>query len=516
MPTPPSLQTFRAEDYDLVIVGAGAAGAVIASRVTENPDRRVLLLEAGPDYNEANLPADLRDGTRNALMSHGWNYHHQPAPNRVRFPMPRGRVVGGSSAVNTCIALRGMPWDYDEWAALGLPEWSWEHCLPAFKRMETDHDVQNEWHGTDGPLPVRRHTPEEWGVWQRAFIDACKEVGYPAGYDSNDPTTTGYGPHAMNKLGGQRISAARAWLTPAVRARPNLTLLSEVEVSRIRFHNREVSGLDVRVAGQILTWACKRVILCAGALQSPTILLRSGVGPRDTLSRLGIEQVVHNPGVGIRLLDHPGAALFAIPKPGVWSPHDPLIQTVCRFTSQLAEGPNDMLMQPGSFVPYRGNDFPLMIVMTQVGKPRGHGKILWDTVAMDKRPRIESRLLVDDHDRSQAIEGLERAWEVTQTSAMRHLGQVVWPPPTAIRRRDRLDSWVRRSCDSGYHPSGTVPMGPDTDPFAATDGRGVVRGVTGLTVADASLMPTIPTSNIHLPTLMMAERFGEWLRPTGA
>src|SRR5215472_6392998 len=171
----------RRPHADTVVVGAGSSGAVIAARATERSDREVWLLEAGPDYpaQEA-LPADLRNGRRNSMLKHDWDFFYRPNERQVLFHFPRGKVVGGSSAVNTCIALRGQPYDYDEWAERGLPDWSWQKCLPAFKRLENDLDIVNEWHAQDGPIPIRRHTPEELTRWNHAFLEACAALGYPA------------------------------------------------------------------------------------------------------------------------------------------------------------------------------------------------------------------------------------------------------------------------------------------------------------------------------------------------
>lgn len=502
-----------AHSAEIVVIGAGSAGSVVAARVTENARRSVLLLEAGPDYAPAELPADLVDGRRNSMTAHDWGYRHTPTTASVVFPFPRGRVVGGSSAVNTCIALRGQPADYDEWAERGLPEWSWAQCLPAFRRIERDLDVDNEWHGSDGPLPIRRHQPVELVPWQAAFVDACKLLGYPECYDSNEPNAHGVGPHAMNKIDGRRISAAEAFLVPAVRSRPNFALRPKAVVRRIIFKNRRVSGVEIGDAHGIETIAADRVVLCAGAINTPGVLLRSGIGPRADVERIGCELVADVPAIGKRLLDHPGTAFFMLPRLfAKTSRHDPLIQTVLRYASDGSHHPSDMLLQPGSKLALPRLNVPLVSLMCAVGKPRQHGVLRIVSTDVRAKPWIESRFLEDERDRALAVDAMQLAYRMAQTAPLRDLARHFWPSPRVLRKRERIDEWIRSACDSGYHPSGTVPMGADGDPEAATDAHGRVRGVHGLTVADASLMPTIPSSNIHLPTLMIGERIGTWLR----
>jgi choline dehydrogenase len=508
-------------DHDLVICGAGSAGGVIAARTSENPRLRVLLVEAGPDYPElAVTPDDLQNGHHNSLRDHDWGFVYQPAAAiRPDVPLPRGKVVGGSSSVNTAIALRGQAEDYDEWAARGLPEWSWARCLPAFIRLETDQDIRSALHGDTGPIPIRRYRDDELVPFQAAAMRGCAAMGFPFCTDHNDPATTGWGPHPMNKQGRLRMGVLLTYVR-AARGRPNLTIRARTTVHRVVIRGGQVAGLEVETDGAVETIDCRAVVLSAGAIQSPAILVRSGVGPRAVLERLGVAVVRDLPGVGARLLDHPAASVALVPGHDVCHLDQPLIQTTLRYTARGSADLNDMQLEPLSFL-QRGLGGPdgapgpalYLGLAAVVEKPRGHGRLVFESADAHAAPRIESCFLEDEWDLERLVEGLELALRLAETGDVRAVsGGLHRPRPEVAASRGALRAWAQRACGSGYHPCGTTPMGADGDPLAVVDQHGRVRGVEGLYVADAGIMPTIPRANTNIPTIMIGERFGEWFR----
>lgn len=497
-----------------IVVGAGSAGAVIAARLSESGEHEVSLVEAGPDYPlVAELAADLRDGRKNSVTAHDWGYRYRPSAKQKTWGFPRGRVVGGSSAVNTCIALRGHPYDYDEWQALGLDGWRFTDCLPAFKRLEHDLDFDNEWHGTSGPLPLRRHPESELSTWSAAFVEASRRLGYPETVDHNDPELpSGVGPHAMNKIGGERISVARAYLGPEVRRRPGLSISADTLARRIVFEGRRFSGLEVERGGERQLLRADRLVVAMGAIATPGLLLRSGIGPRAELARLGVELVVDSPSVGARLLDHPGIGMLLAPRRDIVDRTDPLLQVMLRCSTPGATHPFDLQIQPGNWAQILELEAPVVALLASLGKPRGHGLLRYPSADPGARPIIESRFLDDASDRRALLDAFARLYELARTPELAALSVPLFPPPWILRRRDRMEGFLHQVTGSGYHPSGTVPMSAEKIEEGALDARCRLRGVEGVYVADASVFPTIPSANTNLATIMVGERVGAWLR----
>jgi choline dehydrogenase len=505
-------------EYDDIIVGAGSAGAALAARLSEDPDRAVLLLEAGPDYSVVEqTPSDLMN-TWISAGPHDWGLVANATPTR-EIPYPRGKVTGGSSAVNGHIALRGTPGDFDEWAACGNSEWSFEKVLPFHRKLEDDRDARGDFHGVGGPIWIQRPSPETWQPLNRAFFDAARAAGYAEVWDHNDPQSTGIGPWPRNRRDGVRISTAIGYLAPA-RHRLNLTIRSGVHAHRVILENGRAAGVEIESAGLLQQVSGRRITLSAGAIHSPALLMRSGIGPRDELATHGIKCQVNSPGVGSNLIDHPMVFVVATPVAGI--PHDPQVTNPIgiRYTAAGSDEFNDMQMyvlelfdpnlSPGLVLDL---PVPSISIVPGLQRPRSRGRLRLRSANPNVPPLIDLNYLADPEDMRRMADGVRIAWRLMHEGPLAPmLKEFVNLTTEVVNSDSALETFVRENCTTIFHPVGTAKMGPDNDPTAVVDQYCRVRGVEGLRVVDASIMPNIVRANTNLTCIMIGERVADWMR----
>ena len=528
------------QQFNYVIIGGGSAGAVLAARLTENPMIRVCLVEAGSsDRNPfIHIPFGLSLLARFDSIGWGYNTEPQPALNDRELFWPRGKTLGGSSSINAMCYIRGQAEDYDHWAAQGADGWDFESVLPYFKRAENYCGGADEYHGVGGPLDVNnlRHTAEV----SDAFVNAARYVDLPVREDFNRRDREGLGYYQVTQRNGQRCSTAKAYLTDA-RQRGNLIIITSALAERVLIKQQRATGVQVRCKGRAMRlMASREVILSAGAINSPHLLMLSGIGPASELEDKGIYVQQDLPGVGKNLQDHLDAIVQYRSKQPLGYPIAArmlprYIKAACRylfkrdyiFSSNVAEGGGFVRSSLAQASPDIQFHF-LPAILQDHGRrfvhgfgyglhvcalyPKSRGEITLQSNHPADHPSIQPNYLSEDDDLKVMIDAVKWAQKILTSEAFAQYEGYLSIGEHRLESDEDIADFIRERAETIYHPVGTCKMGADDDPMAVVDSKLRVRNVAGLRVVDASVMPSLVGGNTNAPTIMIAERAAEWIR----
>ncbi len=560
------------QTFDAVIVGGGPAGCVLASRLSECPDKRILLIEAGPDQKPGEEHPDLLDPYAPTGSSNG--AFHWPGlvattdpegddgqpPRRGHYT--QGFGIGGGSNINGMGVDRGLPQDYELWESMGADGWGWDAVLPYFRKSERDLDFAGGnaavLHGDDGPMPVRRIARTDWAPFAKAVGTALERRGLPFLEDYTGDFRDGFGAAPTNGMPDRRVSAAAAYLTAAVRARPNLTILPRALADRLTFDGQRADGVIVRVDGAERRVRGHEVIVTAGAIQSPALLMRSGIGPAAALGELGIESVRDVPGVGRNLLNHPVVTIPTWLRPAARQPaaNKSFLQNWARYSSGLPGcGAGDMHLMIFNKCAWHAVGDQVGAAAITVLEAHSAGQVSLTSRDPAVSPHVDSNLLADKRDEDRMIAGTRFVLELfaqrdiaalrgpaflrndrivaglaKQTPANARKATLIarlleWRPlrrlmlgssaigiAQLLRDEQALRAFVMKLAHAQYHVCGTCRMGGADDPDAVVDGAGRVHGIQALRVADASIFPTVPRGYTHFIVIMAAEKIADRIR----